>query len=71
MLTPQEKIRIKEVLSQGLGINQNINFAYFLDAIHETNERTKEILSKIERIEYNQRILDNKLDMIIRLIRGK
>ena len=70
MLTPQEKKHIKEILSQGLGINQNINLAYFLNAIDQTDERTKEILSKIERIEYNQRILDNKLDMIIRLIKG-
>ena len=70
MLTPQEKKHIKEILRQGLGLNQNINFAYFLNAIDETDERTQEILSKIERIEYNQRILDNKLDMIIRLIKG-
>lgn len=70
MLTVQEKRHIKEILSQGLGINQNINFVYFLNAIDETNQRTKEILSKIERLEYNQRLLDSKLDMIIRLIKG-
>ena len=70
MLTQQEKKHIKEILSQGLGLNQNINFAYFLNAIDETDERTKEILSRIERIEYNQRMIDNKLDMIIRLIKG-
>lgn len=70
MLTPQEKKRIKEILSQGLGLNQNINFAYFLNAIDETDDRTKEILSRIERLEYNQRIIDDKLDRIIRLIRG-
>lgn len=69
MLTPQEKKHIKEILSQGLGINPNINFAYFLNAINQTDESTKEILSKIERIEYNQRILDDKLNMIIRLIK--
>lgn len=50
MLTLQEKKHIKEILSQGLGINQNINFAYFLNAIDQTDERTKEILSKIERM---------------------
>ncbi len=70
MLTLQEKKLIKEIQRQGLGINQNINFAYFLNAIDQTDERTKEILSKIDRIEYNQRILDDKLDMIIRLIKG-
>ena len=70
MLTLQEKKHIKEILSQGLGINQNINFAYFLNSIDQTDKTTKEILSKIERIEYNQKILDNKLDMIIRLIKG-
>ena len=70
MLTAEEKRHVKEILSQGLGINQNINFAYFLNAINETNEKTKELLSRIERIEYNQRIIDNKLDMIIRLIKG-
>ena len=70
MLTQEEKKHIKEVLSQGLGLNQNINFAYFLRAIDETNEQTKAILSQIERIEYNQRMLDNKIDKIIRLIQG-
>lgn len=68
MLTLQEKRHIKEVLSQGLGLNQNINFAYFLEAILKTNQHSQELLSRIERIEYNQRILDEKLDMIIRLL---
>lgn len=69
MLTLQEKKHIKEILSGGLGLNQNINLAYYLNAIDETDERTKEILSRIERIEYNQRLLDAKLDMIIRLLK--
>ena len=70
MLTSQEKKRIKEILSQGLGINPNINLAYFLDAVDETDKRTKEIMSRLERIEYNQRAIDNKLDMIISRMQG-
>ena len=68
MLTIQEKQHIKDVLSQGLGINKNINLAYFLDAIDGTNQNVHEVMSRIERIEYNQRILNEKMDMIIRFL---
>jgi len=65
MLDYKEKEHIKDVLSQGLGINRNINFPYFLNEIDENNKKIKETLSYIERLEYNQRVLERKLDILI------
>ena len=70
MLTVDEKKHIKDILSDGLGINRNINLAYFLTLILETKNNASEIISRIERIEYEQRNINDKLDRIIRLIRG-
>ncbi|GEM_PF-3271605 len=69
MLTLQEKTKIKEILSQGLNINRNINFPYFLDAIDETNKKIKNLESELNRVIYNQRVLDQKLDVLINLCR--
>ena len=68
MLSLEEKRHIKEILSNGLNLNPNINFAYFLNAIDDTNSKTKELESKLQRVEYNQRLLNDKLDMILRLL---
>lgn len=70
MLNPAEKKHIKDVLSDGLGINRNINLPYFLDKILDTGDGVEEIKSRIRKIEYNQEIIERKLDMIIRLIGG-
>lgn len=70
MLTIQEKNHIKDILGDGLGINRNINLAYFLNQISESGKNIEELKSRIQRIEYNQAVIDRKLDMIIRLIQG-
>lgn len=70
MLSAEEKKHIKDILSDGLGINKDINFAYFLTKIVETSKNVDEVMSRIKKIEYNQKVLEEKLDMIIRLIRG-
>ena len=70
MLTIQEKNHIKDILGDGLGINRNINLAYFLNQISESGKNMEELKSRIQRIEYNQAVIDRKLDMIIRLIQG-
>lgn len=68
MLSLEEKRHIKEILSNGLNLNPNINFAYFLNAIDDTNSKSKELESKLQRVEYNQRLINDKLDMILRLL---
>lgn len=70
MLDYKEKQHIKDILGDGLNINRNINFPYFLDAIDETNQNVKSLKSELDRILYNQRVLDQKLDRIINLIKG-
>ena len=70
MLSAEEKKHIKDVLSEGLGINRNINLAYFLTMIVEMDKGINELVSRIQKVEYNQRIIDEKLDRIIRLIKG-
>ena len=71
MLTLEEKKHIKDVLGEGLNINRNINFTYFLDAIDETNKKVKSIESILSTVIYNQRILDEKLNRIISLLSQK
>lgn len=71
MLTTNEKNRIKDVIEYGLGIRRDINFAYFLNAIDTTNEDVKDIQAQIKRIVYNQKLLEDKLDRIIRMIMSK
>ena len=68
MLTNEEKKRIKDILGDGLNINRNINFPYFLDAINETNTNVKALKSQLDTILYNQRILDNQLRQISDLL---
>lgn len=70
MLSAEEKRHVKEILSDGLGINKDINLAYFLSQILETSRNVEEVMSRIKKIEYNQKAIEEKLDMIIRLIRG-
>ena len=71
MLTSTEKSKIKDVLTDGLNINGNINFPYFLDAIRNTNDKVQVIESKITRMLYNQTIIEQKIDILIRLIESK
>jgi hypothetical protein len=71
MLTLQEKNKIKDVLGDGLGINRDINLAFFLNKIEETSEATEEMKTQINQILRNQQILDQKLDRIINLINGR
>ena len=71
MLTIQEKNKIKDVISEGLGIRRDINFAYFLNAIDETNEKVKRLESQLNIILNNQKILDHKLNKIIELLNSK
>ncbi len=68
MLTLNEKNKVKDVIQYGLGIRRDINLAYFLNAIAATNDDVKNLKSQIDRIIYNQRILDEKLDRIIRML---
>jgi hypothetical protein len=70
MLKPEEKAKVKDILGDGLGINRNINLAYFLDLIEENSQTTKEIKTQIAMILNNQKVLDKKLDRIIELIAG-
>ncbi len=46
----------------------DINLAYYLNAIDSTNENVEGIQSQINQIIHNQRILDDKLDRIIRML---
>ena len=70
MLSVEEKKHVKDILSDGLGINKDINLAYFLTQILETSRNVEEVISRIKKLEYNQKIIEEKLDMIIRLIKG-
>ena len=70
MLKPEEKAKVKDILGDGLGINRNINLAYFLDLIEENSQTTKEMKTQIAMILNNQKVLDKKLDRIIELIAG-
>lgn len=71
MLTPQEKKKVKEILSDGLRIRPDINLPYYLDAIDATKKEVMEIKTQLNQLLSNQRVLDSKLDRIIRLISGK
>lgn len=59
MLTIQEKQKVLDILSEGLGIRNDIILARYLDRIHSTSEAVKKIESKLDDIE-------RKLDRIIR-----
>lgn len=71
MLTIQEKNKIKDVISEGLGIRRDINLAYFLNEIDEANEKVKRLESQLNIILNNQKILDHKLNKIIELLNSK
>ncbi len=68
MLKYDEKQHIKDILADGLNINRNINFPYFLDAIDSTNKSVKALKSQLDAIMYNQKILDNQLREIADLL---
>ncbi len=68
-LTLQEKEKIKSILNYGLNLNPNLNFAYFLNAIKQTNDTVSGLDSKLNTIIYNQKIIDQKLDRIINSIK--
>ena len=63
--------KIKDVISEGLGIRRDINLAYFLNEIDETNEKVKRLESQLNIILNNQKILDHKLNKIIELLNSK
>ncbi len=65
MLTLEEKRKIKDILSEGLGINRNINLAYFLTEIDQTKKNVESLESKLNKVIYNQKIIDQKLDYIL------
>ena len=71
MLKPDEKEKIKAILSEGLNIKSNINFPFFLEAISDSNVRIKAVESSINTIIYNQRVLDEKMNKLIRLLESK
>lgn len=71
MLTIAEKNKIKEILAEGLNINKNINFPYFLDCIQQTSKDVKNLESRINQILYQQKILEQKIDMLINAINNK
>lgn len=64
MLKYDEKQHIKDILADGLNINRNINFPYFLDAIDNTNKNVKALKSQLDVIMYNQKVLYNQLRKI-------
>ena len=71
MLSYDEKKKIKEILSDGLNIRNDINFPFYLDVISESNKKIKNIESSINTIIYNQRVLDEKMNKLIWLLEHK
>ena len=71
MLTIEEKRKIKDILGEGLGINPNINFPYFLQQIDATKIKVDELESKINQLLYAQHELSRKMDTIINLLYSK
>lgn len=68
LLTFDEKNKIKEVVAEALttlNVNPNINLAYFLNEIDETNNNIKSLELKLQRIINNQEFIDQKLNLII------
>ena len=71
MLSIDEKKRVKDIIEEGLGIRRDINFAFFLNEINNTNKNVETIKSQITQIICNQRNLETKLDRIIRMLMEK
>lgn len=71
MLSLDEKKRVKDIIEEGLGIRRDINFAFFLNEINDTNKNVETIKSQITQIICNQRDLETKLDRIIRMLMEK
>lgn len=71
MLSLDEKKRVKDIIEEGLGIRRDINFAFFLNEINNTNKNVETIKSQITQIICNQRNLETKLDRIIRMLMEK
>lgn len=70
MLSVEEKNKIRDTL-RTLNLNPDINFAYFLDCILKTKNDMDEIYSKLDRIAYQQRIIDDKLNQIMSMLYSK
>lgn len=68
MLSIDEKKKVKDIIEEGLGIRRDINFAFFLNEINNTNKNVETIKSQITQIICNQRNLETKLDKIIRML---
>ena len=71
MLDFNEKNKIRDVLKEvliDLNVNSNINMAYFLNSIDNTNKKINELESRLQMIQQNQVIINQKLDMIMRKI---
>ena len=71
MLSLDEKKKVKDIIEEGLGIKRDINFAFFLNEINNTNKNVETIKSQITQIICNQRNLETKLDRIIRMLMEK
>ena len=71
MLSLDEKKKVKDIIEEGLGIRRDINFAFFLNEINNTNKNVETIKSQITQIICNQRNLETKLDRIIRMLMEK
>ena len=71
MLSVDEKKKVKDIIEEGLGIRRDINLAFFLNEINNTNKNVETIKSQITQIIYNQRNLEIKLDKIIRMLMEK
>lgn len=65
MLTFDEKRKVREILSDGLGLKSNIRLAYYLDSVHDTKEDVQILKSKLDDLLYNQRVINDKLDKIL------
>lgn len=51
MLTREDLNKIRAILSEGLGIRDDINFAYYLDAIDATNKKLDYIDDRLDDLE--------------------
>lgn len=51
MLTREDLNKIRAILSEGLGIREDVNLAYYLDAIDETNQKLDYIDNRLDELE--------------------
>lgn len=64
MLNYDDKTKLKDVLSS-LGVRADINMAYFLDSIIDSNKKIKSLESEVSDVLRNQKILEDKLNQIL------